>query len=84
MQQMELSTDTPRRTSLACIAFVPEAMPLMAPGVGETLGQILIGHDDRNSSCYFVNAATCPDCNGGMVRLGSCFSCPSCGYQSCG
>jgi hypothetical protein len=28
--------------------------------------------------------ACCPDCGGGMVRLGSCFSCPSCGYQSCG
>ncbi len=28
--------------------------------------------------------ACCPDCGGGMVRLGSCFSCPSCGYQNCG
>jgi len=27
---------------------------------------------------------SCPDCDTGMVRLGSCFSCPSCGYQVCG
>lgn len=31
----------------------------------------------------YRNAASCPDCGGGMVRLGSCFSCPSCGFESC-
>jgi len=32
----------------------------------------------------YVNAATCPDCGAGMVRLGSCFSCPLCGFGGCG
>jgi hypothetical protein len=36
------------------------------------------------SECCFHNSASCPDCGGGMVRLGSCSSCPGCGYQSCG
>lgn len=31
----------------------------------------------------YSNAATCPDCGAGMVRLGTCFSCPSCGFGSC-
>jgi len=33
--------------------------------------------------CY-LNAGTCPDCGGAMIRMGGCFSCPGCGYQSCG
>ncbi|MBU8933765.1 MAG: hypothetical protein KOO62_07135 [candidate division Zixibacteria bacterium] len=33
--------------------------------------------------CHYVNAASCPDCGSGMVRLGSCFSCPACGWGSC-
>ncbi len=38
----------------------------------------------RNSQDYsYVNAASCPDCGGGMVKLGNCFSCPSCGFASC-
>ncbi len=32
--------------------------------------------------CY-LNAGTCPDCAAAMVRLGNCFACPSCGYESC-
>jgi hypothetical protein len=35
-------------------------------------------------SCCFFNAGTCPDCGSGTVRLGSCLSCPACGYESCG
>ena len=31
----------------------------------------------------YLNASTCPDCGGGMVRLGGCFTCQSCGYGSC-
>jgi len=26
----------------------------------------------------------CPDCGTGLIRLGSCFSCPACGFGSCG
>ena len=33
---------------------------------------------------YYLNSGTCPECSGAMVRLGSCFSCPVCGYGSCG
>ena len=32
----------------------------------------------------YLNAANCPDCGSGMVRLGSCFSCPICGWGGCG
>ena len=32
----------------------------------------------------YLNAASCPDCGSGMVRLGSCFSCPICGWGGCG
>jgi len=31
----------------------------------------------------FQNAANCPDCEGGMVKQGGCFSCPSCGFSAC-
>lgn len=39
--------------------------------------------DDVCCCWWYTNAATCPDCGAGMVRLGSCFSCQSCGYESC-
>jgi tRNA(Ile2) C34 agmatinyltransferase TiaS len=26
----------------------------------------------------------CPDCRTSMIRLGICFSCPLCGFGSCG
>ncbi len=35
------------------------------------------------TDCAYQNAASCPDCGNGMIRLGSCFSCPSCGFESC-
>ena len=38
----------------------------------------------NNENYAYQNASTCPDCGGGMVRLGVCFSCQSCGYGSCG
>ncbi len=31
----------------------------------------------------FQNAANCPDCEGGMVKQGACFSCPVCGFSAC-
>ena len=34
--------------------------------------------------CTYQNAATCPDCAGGMFRQGGCFFCPRCGFESCG
>ena len=32
----------------------------------------------------YLNSATCPDCGAGMVRIGMCFTCPSCGFGGCG
>ncbi len=37
---------------------------------------------DSDSYAY-LNAATCPDCGGGMIRQGRCCACPSCGFESC-
>lgn len=37
--------------------------------------------DDQYS---YPNAATCPDCDGGMIQYGRCVSCPSCGFEVCG
>ena len=39
---------------------------------------------DPQSDYSYHNAATCPDCGNGLVRLGGCFSCPTCGFSSCG
>ena len=39
---------------------------------------------DGVGSCCYYDAATCPDCSSGMVRLGTCFSCPVCGWGGCG
>lgn len=53
------------------------------PGMFDEAAFVQIGRS-RFDECCYPNAGTCPDCTGAMVRLGSCFSCPSCGYQSCG
>jgi len=52
----------------------------------EPLFRLLSPDKDKtgHAGCCYLNVGTCPDCGGGMVRLGGCFSCPSCGYQSCG
>lgn len=39
--------------------------------------------NENNESYTYLNASTCPDCGGGMVKLGGCFSCHNCGYGSC-
>jgi len=36
-----------------------------------------------DESFCFHNAANCPDCEGGMVKQGGCFSCPACGFSVC-
>lgn len=40
--------------------------------------------NEFEKACCYINAATCPDCGAGMVRLGTCFNCLSCGWGSCG
>jgi predicted RNA-binding Zn-ribbon protein involved in translation (DUF1610 family) len=37
-----------------------------------------------DESYSYQNAASCPDCGSGMIRQGSCFACPTCGFGSCG
>ncbi len=39
------------------------------------------GHESEDYAYH--NAATCPDCGGGMIRQGRCCVCPSCGFESC-
>ncbi|NOY89278.1 MAG: hypothetical protein GXO93_07820 [FCB group bacterium] len=48
------------------------------------LAKAFIATADNSEDCAYINAATCPDCGGGMVCLGGCFSCPSCGFSVCG
>ena len=38
---------------------------------------------DGTRKVYYLNSGTCPECSGAMIRLGTCFSCPVCGYGSC-
>lgn len=42
------------------------------------------GNSDLKEECYYHDVATCPDCGAGMIRLGTCTSCPLCGFGSCG
>ena len=46
-------------------------------------GSVSVTENAETEDYSYLNAASCPDCSGGMVRLGSCFSCPSCGFESC-
>lgn len=41
-----------------------------------------VGESTAENYAY-MNASTCPDCGGGMVKMGGCFSCQSCGLSSC-
>ncbi len=60
---------------------------LLAPPVLCSIdGQLAVGEESQfhdNDFC-FHNAGTCPECGGGMIRSGACFSCPVCGFGSCG
>jgi hypothetical protein len=40
-------------------------------------------NSDLSEVCYH-NAATCPDCGQGMLRLGDQLACEGCGFGSCG
>lgn len=56
--------------------FGSDAFAIGWPDINPSLSQ-------REDCCY-QNAATCPDCGSGMIRLGGCFSCHNCGYETCG
>ena len=53
-------------------------------GFVDGAANLFLGEPEQSHDYAHVNAATCPDCGGGMVRLGGCFSCLSCGFGSCG
>lgn len=55
-------------------AMVALSNPAVTPVIRAT------GDDD----CAYHNVATCPDCGGGLLRLGTCCTCPSCGLEACG
>lgn len=38
---------------------------------------------EESADYCFHNAATCPECGGGMMRLGTCFVCGVCGSGGC-
>jgi hypothetical protein len=52
---------------------------MIASGSFETDAGARFSDDDF----HFHNAGTCPECGGGLVRSGACFSCPVCGFGSC-
>jgi len=47
-----------------------------------SISDIVISNQDSFVAAQNINS--CPDCGVKLVRLGSCFSCPRCGYGSCG
>ena len=56
--------------------------PSDRPAMGSLEYQEIYG-GDLNEVCYH-NAATCPDCGQGMMRVGDQLACPGCGCASCG
>ena len=64
--------------------FEAEVSPETAFEGSEVAGAVLCPEGLPDEHCHYQNAATCPDCGSGMVRLGSCFSCPLCGFGACG
>jgi hypothetical protein len=53
-------------------------------GFAEASARLFLGEPEQSHEYVHHNAATCPDCGAGMVRLGVCCSCPLCGFGSCG
>jgi hypothetical protein len=76
----------------------PTRAALLSPETKPTLASLVsVGSSDSGvdfgwwgialqsiEECQYHNAGTCPDCGAGMVRLGVCYSCPACGWGSCG
>lgn len=64
------------------------AAPLLAGLNGRFVvaldNEILSAPAYHDEDFCFHNAGTCPDCGSGLIRSGLCFSCPSCGFGTCG
>jgi hypothetical protein len=52
---------------------------LVETNLAETSFALLVGQERE-----FKSTPQCPECRMKMIRLGVCFSCPECGYGSCG
>jgi len=63
---------------------VPESGDLAGLGAIEDFSVPYPARVAQVEDCAYQNAATCPDCGGGMFRQGRCFFCPRCGFESCG
>ena len=60
---------------------------VVATGTGESEAEFVwysAPSDTVREDHHYHNAATCPDCGQGMIRLGHCLHCPGCGFSSCG
>lgn len=60
---------------------------LTAANTGDTEAEFVwysAASDTVREDHHYHNAATCPDCGQGMIRLGHCLHCPGCGFSSCG
>ncbi len=69
--------------------LMPTFAPINLPAA--ECGEIVMDGDawwrgelPASDEVYYLNSGTCPECSGAMIRLGVCFSCPVCGYGSCG
>ena len=63
---------------------VPDNSDLAGLGAIEDFSVPYPARATQVEDCAYQNAATCPDCAGGMFRQGGCFFCPRCGFESCG
>ena len=59
-----------------------ELWPAMAAISKQAAAAVITTAGDDDYAYY--NVATCPDCGGGLLRLGTCCTCPSCGLEACG
>lgn len=57
---------------------------LGVPAADSESSEFSYNRPEEDKSDNAVAADICPDCGVGLVRLGACFSCPSCGYGGCG
>jgi hypothetical protein len=84
---MDVSMET-GKFSLPSDGFAAASYPLLAGLNGRFVvaldNEILSAPAYHDEDFCFHNAGTCPDCGSGLIRSGLCFSCPSCGFGTCG
>ena len=60
-----------------------DRLEAMIDSTGEMAGFGWGTNSGHYEEFQYLNAATCPDCGGAMIRMGNCFSCATCGFGSC-